>query len=74
LQFLPSSRTNPSAEHGLDALDIARIAGDPDPTVLSQANGDTTVHIVWDSSHQANLLLSGVQLSSFTLGQDYHLV
>lgn len=61
--------------HGLDTINIARIAGDPDPTVTaSVANGNTTVHIAWDGSHSANIVLSGVQLSSFIAGQDYHLV
>jgi hypothetical protein len=51
------------------------MAGDPDPAVtLSQANGNTTVHIAWDASHQANILLSGVLLNSFVQNQDYHLI
>ncbi|WLC07303.1 VCBS domain-containing protein [Bradyrhizobium elkanii] len=61
--------------HGLDTIDIARIAGDPDPTVtVSQASGNTTVHIAWDASHSAYITLNGVQLSSFIAGQDYHLI
>jgi len=60
---------------GKDALDIMGIAGDPDPAVtVSQANGDAIVHIAWDASHQANILLSGVQLTSFVAEQDYHLI
>jgi VCBS repeat-containing protein len=61
--------------HGQDTINIARIAGDPDPMVtVSQANGDTTVHVNWDASHQANILLHGTALASFVAGQDYHLV
>lgn len=61
--------------HGLDTINITRIAGGPDPTVtVSQANGNTTVHIAWDASHSANIGLNGVLLSSFVLNQDYHLV
>ncbi|WFT94412.1 VCBS domain-containing protein [Bradyrhizobium barranii] len=57
--------------HGLDTIDILRIPGDPDPAVtVSQASGNTTVHIAWDASHSANIVLSGVQLSSFALGTD----
>lgn len=61
--------------HGLDTIDIVRTAGDPDPTVTASVSGtDTTVHIVWDASHKSNITLSGVQLSSFVLNQDYHLM
>ncbi|MCK1715061.1 hypothetical protein [Bradyrhizobium sp. 143] len=57
------------------AIDIARIAGDPDPAVtVAVANGNTIVHIAWDVSHSSNIVLSGVQLSSFVAGQDFHLV
>jgi hypothetical protein len=41
---------------------------------LNQANGNTTVHIAGDATHSANIVLNGVLLSSFTAGQDYHLV
>lgn len=62
--------------HGQDSIDIQRIAGiAADPTVTATVSGaNTTVHIVWDTSHSANITLSGVQLSSFALGQDYHLI
>jgi VCBS repeat-containing protein len=60
---------------GHDSIDIHRLAGDPDPAVtVSQASGNTTVHIVWDATHTANIVLSGVQLSSFAAGQDFHLI
>jgi VCBS repeat-containing protein len=61
--------------HGLDTINIARLAGDPDPTVTTSVSGsDTTVHIAWDASHQANIDLAGVQLTNFIANQDYHLV
>ncbi|MCA1529442.1 calcium-binding protein [Bradyrhizobium yuanmingense] len=62
--------------HGQDSIDIQRLAGSSaDPTVTATVSGaNTTVHIVWDTTHSANITLSGVQMSSFALGQDYHLL
>jgi hypothetical protein len=41
-----------------------------DPTVtLTQASGNTTVHIAWDATHQANVVLNGVLLNSFVKGR-----
>lgn len=62
--------------HGQDSIDIHRLAGiTADPTATATVSGaNTTVHIVWDTSHYANITLSGVQLTSFIAGQDYHLI
>ncbi|GAB9109786.1 beta strand repeat-containing protein [Bradyrhizobium diazoefficiens] len=60
--------------HGLDTIDLV-LAGGAAPTVTTTvANGNTTVHVAWDSSHSDSIVLNGVQLSSFVLNQDYHLV
>jgi hypothetical protein len=39
-----------------------------------QANSNTTVHVVWDTTHHANIVLAGVLLNTFVQNQDYHLI